>query len=115
MSIVRIKLHTTEKPIKFVKLIHEFDRTIPITEIKRRIEEGDFVHEFDLDASDWMYMEKMTEYKWHKRYLKFLKSLEDAGATLEIYMDDQRENMQFLKNWINTMRGISIECERYPD
>ena len=115
MNTVQIKIQKDDKTITYVKIIHEFDKSIPISDIKKRIEQNQFVHEFDLDARDWMYIENMTEYKWHKAYLKFLKKLEDAGAKLEIYLDGELESMQILKNWINTMKGISDDCDKYPD
>ena len=115
MNTVQIKIQKDDKTITYVKIIHEFDKSIPISDIKKRIEQNQFVHEFDLDARDWMYIENMTEYKWHKAYLKFLKKLEDAGAKLEIYLDGRLESIQFLKNWINTMKGISDDCDKYPD
>ena len=40
-----------------------------------------------------MYIENMTEYKWHKAYLGFLKKLEDVGAKIEIYMDGELESI----------------------
>ena len=115
MDLVQIKIQKDDKTITYVKIIHEFDKTIPISEIKKRIEQGQFVHEFDLDAHDWMYIENMTEYKWHKTYLEFLKKLEDAGAKLEVYMRGEPEEMQYLKNWIGTIKEISDECDKYPD
>lgn len=115
MELVQIKIQKDDKTIKYVKIIHEFDKSIPISEIKKRIDQGQIVHEFDLDARDWMYLENMTQYKWHKIYLGFLKKLEDAGAKLEFFMDGNPEEKQYLLNRIKMMKEISDECDRYPD
>lgn len=115
MDLVQIKIKKDENTISYIKIIREFDKTIPISEIKRSIETNDFVYGFDLDRSDWLYLENMTEYKWHRNFVKFLKKLKKAGADLEIYKNGRLESMQLLENWIHTRKEISEECERYPD
>ena len=57
MDLVQIKIKKDDNTISYIKLIREFDKTIPISEIKRRIENNDFVYGFDLDRRDWMYLE----------------------------------------------------------
>ena len=54
MDLVQIKIKKDDNTISYIKLIREFDKTIPISEIKRRIENNDFVYGFDLDRRDWM-------------------------------------------------------------
>ncbi len=115
MSIVQIKIKKDDKAIAYIKIIREFDSSVPMGEIKKRIEQNDYVHEFDLDARDWIYLENMTEYQWHQRYLVFLKELEAAGAKLEIYRDGKPETMKSLKDKIRFIKEIYDDCEKYPD
>lgn len=115
MDLVQIKIEKDSNVMSYVKIIREFDKSIPLSEIKRRIDNNEFVHEFDLDSREWMYIEKMTEYKWHRLYYKFLKKLISAGAKLEIYLNGELESMTFLNNWIHTIKGIADDSEKYPD
>ena len=60
----QFKITKDKNVIPYIKLIKEFDKTvsangISIAEIKKRIEENQFVYSFDLDAGDWMYIENM--------------------------------------------------------
>lgn len=115
MDLVQIKIQKDDNIVSYIKIIRDFDKSIPMAEIKKRIEENRFVHEFDLQGRDWMYIEGMTEYRWHQNYLKLLKQLKSAGAKLEIYMHGRLESMELLNNWIHTIKGISDDCRRYPD
>lgn len=115
MDIVQIKIRQDGNALSYVKIIRDFDKTIPMSEIKKRIEENQVVHEFDLEGREWMYIEGMTEYEWHWRYYQFLKRLEEAGANLEIFLNGESESMQLLDNWIHSIKEISDDCDRYPD
>ena len=115
MDMVQIKIKKDNNTLSYVKIIREFDKSIPLSEIKKRIENNEFVHSFDLDGRDWMHIQGMTEYKWHRQYYHFLKSLEKAGADMEIYINGRLENMVLLNNWIHTIKGISDDSEKFPD
>lgn len=108
LDLVQIKIEKDDNTISYVKIIHGFDKTIPISEIKRRIDENDIVHEFDLEGNDWMYDEEMTEFEWHMRYYNFLKKLENAGAKLQILLNGEIESMQLLDNWIHSIKEIGL-------
>ena len=78
MDMVQIKIKKDNNTLSYVKIIREFDKSIPLSEIKKRIENNEFVHSFDLDGRDWMHIQGMTQYKWHRQYYHFLKRLEKA-------------------------------------
>ena len=90
-------------------------KSVSIGDIKKNIDCNDFVCSFDLNARDWMYIEGMTKYKWHSEFYKMLMQLEHSGAELEVFIEGRKESMQFLNNWINTIKEISDDCEKYPD
>ena len=62
-----------------IQKIEKDDNTISYVKI---------IHEFDLEGNDWMYDEEMTEFEWHMKYYNFLKKLENAGAKLQILLND---------------------------
>lgn len=62
-----------------IQKIEKDDNTISYVKI---------IHEFDLEGNDWMYDDEMTEFEWHMKYYNFLKKLENAGAKLQILLND---------------------------
>ena len=115
MDIVQIKIAKDSNTVSYIKIIRDYDKRVSMSEIKKSIEENDFVYSFDLDGRDWMYLENMTEYKWHSMFFAFLKKLQAAGADLRIYINGEEERMELLNNWIHTIKSIADDCEKYPD
>lgn len=115
MDLVQVKITKDNNMLTYVKIIREFDKTIPVTEIKKRIEDNHVVHEFYLHSREWMSVENLTEFEWHMKYFQFLKKLEKAGANLDIFLNGELESMQLLNNWIHTIKKISDDCNQYPD
>lgn len=115
MDIVRVKIENDSNIVSYIKIIRAYDKSISMSEIKKNIEENNFAYSFDLENREWMYLEDMTEYKWHSLFIEFLNKLQKAGAKLDIFIDGKRENMELLQNWVNTIKEISEDCEKYPD
>lgn len=115
MDLVQIKIEKDDNSISYIKIIRAFDKSVSISDIKNKIDCNDFIYSFYLEARDWMYIEGMTEYKWHSEFYNMLIQLEASGAALEIYIDGRKESMLLLSNWINTIKEISDDCDEYPD
>ena len=116
MDMIQIKIKKDTNIISYIKLIKEFDKSISsngisISDIKRRIEENQFVYGFDLDAGDWMYIEKMTEYEWHSRFLRLIKELVTIGADVTVYHNNEVVSLELIENWIHTIKDISEETD----
>lgn len=124
MHLIEVKIAKDNNTIKYIKMIREFDSSIPMGEIKKRIDSGEVVFDFDLDGNDWLYIENMTEYKWHRNFYKFLQNLIKNGAKLELiekYEMDASEihtetiDMKGLDRQIKFDKEISDEVDKYPD
>ena len=115
MDIVDVKILENSNTI--LKLVHRFDKTIPVMEIKRRLAGGEIAVSFDLDAYDWVEQEPLgvSQFDWEMRFYAFLEEIQATGAGIELYKDGRPESMEYLKNWINTREGIRRDCEEYPD
>lgn len=109
---VRLKLASEDKISKYISMIRKFDKSLPLSEIKRRIESNDYAIEFDLDDDSFDYH---IEYVRSMNFLEFLKSLEKAGAVLEIYLHNRPTTFEILGNWIHTRKEIAEDVEKYPD
>lgn len=115
MGLVQFKIKKDINVVSYIKIIRNYDKNVSMSEIKSSIENNDFVYSFDLYGRDWMYIEGITEYEWHQRFYNLLCQLKEAGAQLDIFNDGKKEEMEYLSNWINTMKEIAEECEKYPD
>ena len=116
MDIIQIKIKKDKNIISYIKLIKEFDKTvsangISVSEIKKRIEDDQFVYGFDLDAGDWMYIENMTKHKWHSRFMNLLKELVKTGADLTVYHNNEVTSLELVENWLHTIKEISEETD----
>ena len=55
-------------------MIREYDSSVSIGELKKRIDANDTVIVFDLHNRDWIDMENMTEYKMHQAFYNFIQN-----------------------------------------
>lgn len=108
-----MKIGKDNNTIKYVEMIRKFDKSISISEIKRRIIEDDFVLIYDLDCYELF--ENVSQIEKELEIWDFLKKLEIEGAKVSIYMNDRCESLELLKNWIITRNEIREEVKKYPD
>lgn len=116
MDIIQIKITRDKNVISYIKLIKAFDKTvsangISVSEIKKRIAENQIVYSFDLDAKDWMYIENMTEYEWHSRFMHLLQELVKTGANLTVYHNNELTSLELIEKRLNTIKEISEEID----
>lgn len=52
MDIIQLKIKNEGSIAKYIKIIREFDASLSMSDIKRKIETGDFAVEFDLEYYD---------------------------------------------------------------
>ncbi len=115
MGLVQIKIKNDDKINTYIKTIRDYDKSVSIGDIKRKIESNQFVYEFDLSGNHWIHMENMTQYQWHMSFLDFVNKLNNKGAELEIFINGNKESMVYLENKIQMMKEIMEDCEKYPD
>ena len=117
MNVVKIRITECENEVEAIKLIRSFDKTIPLSEIKRRLSQKDAAVIFDFDAYDWLNeLERgITAHDYDRRILRFIDELDGVAASFEIIHDDEIISRMYLENYIDRMEEIRKECEEYPD
>lgn len=118
MSSIFIKIEKDANTVKYIKLIRDYDKTISIGDIKRKIDSGDYVIEFDpfgyslYDES----VKNISEKQYIKRFYKLVQELQKAGAIITVFDEDgDSGDIQFLKRELDMCLGIIAETKRYPD
>lgn len=117
MDIVEIKITKCVGETDMIKLIRNFDKAVPLSEIKRRLSEKDSAVIFDFDAYDWLNeLERgVTAYDYERRILSFLDDLDRLDAAYDIIHNGETISRTLLENIIDRHEEIRIECEEYPD
>ena len=118
MSNIFIKIEKDANTVKYIKLIRDYDKTISIGDIKRKIDSGDYVIEFDpfgyslYDES----VKNISEKQYIKRFYKLVQELQKAGAIITVFDEDgDSGGIQFLKRELDMCLDIIAETKRYPD
>ena len=84
MHLIKVKIEKDDNTIKYIKMIREYDSSVSIGDLKKRIDTNDTVITFDLHNRDWIHMENMTEYKMHQAFYNFIQNLIKNGAKVEM-------------------------------
>lgn len=113
MDLIQIKIEKDNSIAGYIRLIREFDSSLSVSAIKQRIENNDFVAEFDLEYYDAV--EDLTGVDRRRRFRDMIDSLEKAGAQVSVWQDGELSSMQFLDNWLETLDEISRQTESEMD
>ena len=84
MHLIKVKIEKDDNTIKYIKIIREYDSSVSIGDLKKRIDTNDTVITFDLHNRDWIHMENMTEYKMQQAFYNFIQNLIKNGAKVEM-------------------------------
>ena len=100
MSVIYSKVKMSNNIFEACKLVRKF-MTIPISEIKNRIQKGEVLLECNfLDLEELIKMRTLLE------------SLETLGAQIYLYEGDYEVSMEFLSNTIDSYKGIAEDREK---
>lgn len=114
MDLIQIKVKKDNSIIRYIKIIREFDNSLSMGDIKRKIEENDFVMGFDLEYFD--FLDDLNEIDRKKDFRGMIDNLYKAGAQLEIYHDGELSSIELLDNWLEsleeTKRQVEIDMDR---
>ncbi|MCM1327671.1 MAG: hypothetical protein NC243_07540 [Lachnoclostridium sp.] len=113
MDIIQLKIEKDNSVVKYIKIIREFDSSLSVGDIKRRIEENDFVIGFDLEYYDAL--EEINEIDRKKLFRDMLQKLCQAGAQIYIYQNEELISLEQLDNWLETLDEISQQVEQDID
>ena len=85
------------------KLMRGYEE-VSISEIKRRIECGEYLYECDF-----------IDEKGVSRILSMYEQLTAQGVDCTLFDHDKPSDIQFLRNWVQSCRGVAEEVERDID
>ncbi len=124
MHLVKVKIEKDDNTIKYIKMIREYDSSVSIGELKKRIDANDTVIVFDLHNRDWIDMEDMTEYKMQRAFYDFIQKLIQNGAKVQLTYEyevsgyglrTEQLDMESLDRVIKYNKELWDDIEKNPD
>lgn len=109
MAIVQLKISNDVNKLKYISIIRKFDRSLSIGELKQKIDNNDFVIEYDILKYD--ISEYLKEIDRKEQIANLVNDLIKAGAKLEIYFDGDELSLEMFYNYLNRLREIELEVE----
>ena len=103
MSVIYSKVKMSNNIFEACKLVRNFI-SIPIGEIKNRIQKGEILLE-----CDYLDLEELIKMK------DLLASLKELGAQIYLYKGNHEVNMDFLSNKIESYKGITEDREKIDE
>lgn len=124
MHLVKVKIEKDDNTIKYIKMIREYDSSVSIGELKKRIDANDTVIVVDLHNRDWIDMEDMTEYKMQRAFYDFIQKLIQNGAKVQLTYEyevsgyglrTEHLDMESLDRVIKYNKELWDDIENNPD
>lgn len=107
MDLIQLKIEKDSSAVKYIKIIREFDNSLSLGDIKRRIDENDFAVEFDLEDLD--VLDELNDVDRKREFRGMIDSLINAGAKVTIFHNGDEESLEFLDNWLDTLDEIDAQ------
>ena len=83
---VTVKIEKDKNTLQYIKIIRNYDNTLPLSDIKKAIENGDVVFSFDPDDNPLISNGNDNSLKFKEDYfIKALKDLKKVGAKMIVY------------------------------
>lgn len=83
---VTVKIEKDKNTLQYIKIIRNYDNTLPLSDIKKAIENGDVVFSFDPDDNPLISNGIDNSLKFKEDFfIKALKDLKKAGAKMIVY------------------------------
>lgn len=109
MSVYKLKIKTVDKIIKVIPILRRFDNSLSIADIRKRITENEYIVEYDLlhyeVTEDMAGIDRISTFK------TLIQALEDAGASVSIYDEDELIDRTFFENSMRRLEEIIQEVE----
>lgn len=109
MDLIQLKIKKDSSIIKYIKIIREFDSSLSMGDIKRRIEENEFAVEFDLENID--VLDELNDIDRKQIFRNMITKLESAGAEVSVYHNGELSSIELLDNWLGTLDEIERQTE----
>ena len=113
MSKYELKIKTEGTGTKVISILQKFDPSLSIGEIRKRMQEDDFVVKYDL--LHWDVTEEMAGIDRITKFEGLIQSLEDCGAKIEIYSNEEPVSKDFFENSMQMLREIADEVDEDMD
>ena len=113
MSIYALKIKVDGNGSKVISILRKFDPSLSIGEIRKRMQSDDFVVKYDL--LHWDITEEMAGIDRISKFEKLIQSLEECGASVEIYKGNELVSKEFFGNNMQMLREIADEVEEDMD
>lgn len=107
MNLVQLKIQNDGSMAKYIKIIRKFDGSLSLSEIRDRIESGDFVVGFDLDYYD--VSEELQGVDRKKSFRDMIRELEMAGTQVVVYHNGELSSVERLDDWLRNFDEIVQE------
>ena len=117
MSKYALKIKTEGSGTKVISILRKFDPSLSIAEIRKRMQEDDFVVKYDVkyDLLHWDVTEEMAGIDRITKFEGLIQSLEDCGAKIEIYNGEELISKAFFENSMQMLREIADEVDEDMD
>lgn len=112
-DLIQLKIEKDNNAVKYIKIIRKFDSSLSVGAIKQRIDNNDFVIEFDLEYYDAL--EDINENDRKKLFREMIEGLCQAGAKVSVYQDEEIISIENLDNWLESLDKISQQTEKDID
>ena len=113
MSVYALKIKVEGNCSKVISILRKFDPSLSIGEIRKRMQSDDFVVKYDL--LHWDITEEMAGIDRITKFEKFIQSLEECGARVEIYKGNELVSKEFFGNSMQMLKEIADEVEADMD
>ena len=113
MSVYALKIKVDGNGSKVISILRKFDPSLSIGEIRKRMQCNDFVVEYDL--LHWEITEEMAGIDRISKFESLIQSLEECGASVEIYNGNELVSKEFFGNSMQMLREIADEVEEDMD
>lgn len=114
MDLIQLKIKKDASAIKYIKLIREFDSSLSMGDLKRKIESDDFVIGFDTEEHD--VLDELNGIDRKESFRDMIGALAEAGAEVSIYQNGELSSLERLDNWFGTLdeidRQTGLDMER---
>lgn len=109
MDIIQLKIKNEGSIAKYIKIIREFDASLSMSDIKRKIKTGDFAVEFDLEYYNTL--EDLNGVDRKKIFRGLIRKLTEVGAEVSVYHNGESSSIELLDNWLVSLDEISRQIE----
>lgn len=106
---LKLKIENDSSISKYIPVLRKYNKALSMAEIKKRIENNEYVIEHDLYS--WDICDDINNVDRNRLFRKLISDLTDKGAKLLIYNDNELITLQSLDNCLETYYEIEQEVQ----